>query len=45
MNLILHQKHGKNETHVLPYNKVFSYIIIGVFSLGIIYECLKQFIL
>lgn len=45
MNLILHHKKRKTETYILPYNTFFSYLIIVIFSWGIIYECIKAFIL
>lgn len=45
MNLLLHAKHGKRESHILPYNRPISYLIIGVFTAWIIYECFKEFIL
>ena len=45
MNIILHKKYWKKSSHVLPYNKELSYIIIGIFSFGIVYEILKEFFL
>ncbi len=44
-NLMLHKRHNKKETHILPYNKLFSYAVIIIFSFGIIYELVKQFVL
>lgn len=42
MNLILHKKsRGTKETQILPYNKLFSYLVIVVFAIGILYEISK----
>lgn len=45
MNLVLHYKHGKTQQRILPHNKLRSYALIILFSLGIIYEILKEFFL
>lgn len=44
-NIILHKRYWKVSALILPYNKQFSYMIIIIFSLGIIYEILKEFVL